>query len=186
MQGQLCEMRESRRMQKSKERADLLVSIIPTDGHFDFRLLSGNIESIESIKLQVTQYGPTRARNVVGRGDVRITSSIEPPKMEHMPNMGIPPIIDGAPLVPTSHDCSIDFISDDQSVLDDVQDEKRFVHLFGEVTYRDVFGDPHRTPFRYIWKIDSYEAGVDDEGRNISQDDSGWERNGPEEDNRAT
>jgi len=166
----------------SKERARLLVTIKYDDQFFQFDRIT-KLEPLdlvyEVVKLEIAQHGPTKAFNVSGKAKVFLCDSkvqtAEPEPMD------LPPIIEGGatPVVDAVH---IPISTEDE--LDAIKNERLFVHLFGEVAYEDIFGRPHRTPFRYIWQVSEMRMGEGEEGH--WEDTSGWMQWGSLEDNRAT
>ena len=74
----------------------------------------------------------------------------------------------------------------DASEVDALKEGKTFLHFFGVISYEDIFGDTHRTPFRYIWRPQFIKAVLSEKERAVEGDSSYWEKYGPEEDNQAT
>jgi hypothetical protein len=128
--------------------------------------------------MEVSQHGPTDAFNVVAWGKVVFGESKAPPPMANGRSDFFPHLVKGGDRTPIPLTIEIYFANEDQ--LDSIRDETLFAHLFGEVTYDDVFGRSHRTPFRYMWEVDGETV----EGQWV--DTSGWIPWGSPEDNRAT
>lgn len=51
----------------------------------------------------------------------------------------------------------------------------KFLHFWGFVEYEDIFGRPHMSKFRWIWKLREYAFGDQPSGY--------WGKYGPDEDN---
>ena len=171
-------MRESIAMQHSKERARLAIDFIPNAKHY---LFDKDPSQLKDVPLRAVQYGPTRAFDVIGEGQILVTESRDPVNYSiQMQPARLPSVIDGAISEPKSHDFLIGFIAPKQEHLDAIQDEKMFVHLWGNATYTDVFGDPHKTTFRYIWRPKfTFMA-------HLEGGEPSWTKNGPDKDNQAT
>jgi hypothetical protein len=168
----------------SKERARLLVAIKYDEASFQFDQLKplAPLDVVwEVVKIEISQHGPTKAFNVVGRAVSLLSTSKLPLQSRVLEAMSLPAIIEGvsSPIVEAIH---IPISNADE--LDEIQNERLFVHMFGEITYEDVFGRTHRTPFRYMWKIEGFYM-EETEGDSWT-DASGWVQWGEPEDNRAT
>jgi hypothetical protein len=170
-----------------KERARLIIRLddnpidrfkgLPDDKGMPVVDLEGSRVHFDSIKIVVSQHGPTTAFNVDGVYRVAFLPSADPPAVEHMRQMNfLPTLIGKSEPIPLEFEFDIT-----ESVLEGIQNEEIFVHFFGEITYEDIFGRKHRTPFRYRWDVD-WEPSEDGD----REDTSDWTRCGPPEDNAAT
>jgi hypothetical protein len=150
---------------------------------FNFEILTPVLGDVlwETVKIEVSQHGPTKAFNVNGHAKVVLTQSKTPPPMTDMEPMSLPTIIKGDS-VPVPEHINIPFNNADE--LDAIRNESLFAHLFGVITYEDVFEKSHRTPFRFMWKIDGFYA--DKTVSDSWMDTSCWVPWGDPEDNRAT
>ncbi|MGA7137939.1 MAG: hypothetical protein WBZ14_09735 [Terriglobales bacterium] len=169
-------MQDSVDATKKKERAKLTVDI--DSRGVDFSKVQGHSAFGEAY-VEVTHYGPTHAFNVRAIAGVVLSPSTDPPPMSEAGGAYIPTVIksDSKKFL-----LQAGFIRQ-QSDLDQIQDQKLFLHFFGMITYEDVFDERHETTFRYLWKIDGHPN-----FGHVEQweDTSRWELHGPKEDNRAT
>jgi hypothetical protein len=169
-----------------RERARLLVDPCYT-GNLSSILKprSDEIPILEETAIEIHQHGPTKAFNVTGFAKAQLTTSQDPPEMKDMYRLDIPTIVDRTDDKPIVANVYIPVSREEE--IEAIRDKRLYVHLFGVITYDDVFGDPHRTPFRYIWKVDVHWEPPDEPvDRGSEVDDSGWELHGPPEDNYAT
>lgn len=168
----------------SKERARLLVKFKPAESYkgdeYYYRFETMPVTGIgdETIYMEVTQHGPTDALNVFAHGEVIFSESKTPPPTMGTQNDFFPTLIEGGDRTPVPLHVDIEFAGEDQ--VDAIRNETLFAHLFGVITYDDIFGRSHRTPFRYLWKVDGFSNG------DGWQDTSDWVTWGDPEDNRAT
>jgi hypothetical protein len=159
----------------SKERARLRVKLIHEGEWYDFSTAA----LLEEVTLEISQDGPTHAFNVFGQAKIIVTPTkttqvFSKDVMKDMYRMGLPNFIAGN-AIPAPVTVFVPSIN--QREIDDIQNERLFVHLFGVIAYEDVFGDSHKTKFRYLWVIDRHDENAHD---------SDWLLHGPEGDNRAT
>ncbi len=54
-----------------------------------------------------------------------------------------------------------DFLAIPEATAQEISEGRLFIQASGLLTYEDIFGDNHRTPFRFVWK----SVGNDDGGR---------------------
>jgi hypothetical protein len=59
------------------------------------------------------------------------------------------------------------FLGISSKSIEDVRLGISLLHMVGEITYEDVFGDSHRTPFHYIWYA------TDESTRDVGDDSAG-------------
>jgi hypothetical protein len=184
--------RDSVSAMKSKERARITVSLVPGES-FDFKTIPPDLSelgfpkpqtsAVVAVVLKVEQVGPTPAFNVVGRAGVSMAATRDLP----LPRILMP--IDLGSIMKESSSPNFhpaEFVITEQQ-LDDIRDKKLFVHLIGNVTYTDTFGDQHVTTFRYIWNADIYWMPPDIPPEMASEiDDSRWEPIGLTQENYAT
>jgi hypothetical protein len=181
---------------KAKERARIVVEL-NYKGSFDFKMIKPApfahllkdaekgipaLPHLEEFKISILQVGQSHAFNVVGRADIQITPFRVPPPKDDIPPLNIPNLIKTGTL---SISTGISFIISDEE-FDGILNKKLFAHMLGDITYTDIFGDWHITPFRFIWHVGEQMLGTTEEGDPIYADLSGWESEGPEEDNTAT
>jgi len=57
-----------------------------------------------------------------------------------------------------------------------LKDGTKFIHFWGFIDYRDIFGRPHTSKFRYLWKLNEFSFG------RVHRSGS-WRKHGPDEDN---
>jgi hypothetical protein len=168
----LGEIKEQNKSFTSKERARISIAV-NYEGFFD-----GNPSgTYAEVGVDISQLGPTHAFNVRGAWNVVVSASKNRPPIEQVSPMKLPTTLKAAANTVQESLLMPELSSD---LLEDLRDEKRFLHLFGHITYEDVFGRKRRTTFRYIWNVNETTV---DEG---TVDNSGWEFNGPPEDNEAT
>ena len=168
----------------SKERARLLVTIKYDDQSFYFARITKlkPLDQVyETVRVEIAQHGPTKAFNVVGKAKVFFADSKVPTQSAIPVPLDLPSIIEGG-ADPVTDAIHIPISTDEE--LDAIRNERLFVHLFGEVTYEDIFGRPHRSPFRYIWQMSAMLMGEGEDGH--EEDNSGWMQWGSPEDNLAT
>jgi hypothetical protein len=76
----------------------------------------------------------------------------------------------------------------DAAQCDAISEGQRFLHMFGIISYDDVFGDKQRTMFRYLWVPNEYlelpELGEENPHALVAE--AHWERNGADIDNYAS
>jgi hypothetical protein len=137
-------------LMKSKERARLTVKIPPV--RFPVT------DMFWGIAFQVGNIGPSDAFNIAIMARLEFTTSHVSPKIPSPHGIRYFPRIRAGKRVrfvtgPNDWDGSAKagFDGWDEGRMASVASGKTFMHLRGTVDYEDVFGDPHVTPFRYMW-----------------------------------
>jgi hypothetical protein len=165
----------------SKERARLSVD---TRQEESFRFSGIPLEPIADVVVGIEQHGPTKAFNVVGEMKMVIQPSKDPPPMKDMFRMSeLPDIVNGNAATIQASTIFVGIIT--QDLLDKIDSEETFVHLFGVITYTDVFDKKHWTRFRYIWVVTQLDVSPSGEEMPEIVINRGWEKHGPREDNEA-
>lgn len=132
--------------------------------------------------VQLTHVGPTDAVNVVGKVKAVVLALDAPlPEMLEMVDVELPSVIkSGREPVKLSTTIRLG----DREAVDALKSGATNLHFFGRITYEDVFGEAHVTPFRYVWRPRFHRV---TEGNGVAEgSDSQWETCGPPEDNQAT
>jgi hypothetical protein len=97
-------------------------------------------------------YGTTRADIEDAWATVEVTDSEEASGSGmHVP-MSLGPVLVPTPPEGIKKNALI-FHKPEGELIGPVNDRKLFVHFFGSVVYRDVFGQAHETKFRYLWRV---------------------------------
>lgn len=142
-EGTLATMREQNRAAREKERARIVVRIVPDELPIT--------QALWRVKLQVRNIGPTRAFDIWLYVKFEFTSSPVPPTipqtrmLTHLPRIRAEKwrhVFSG----PSSWEDEWN-----EARMQDVAAGKMFLHLRGTVDYQDIFGESHVTPFRYLW-----------------------------------
>jgi hypothetical protein len=124
--------------------------------------------------VSVVNHGSTKAFNLLAYGTIVATSSTVPPPVTKDELLQAPNV-----WAPDAGETNIDVINlVELGTQDAITQGTKFVHLFGVVTYEDIFGNKRETSFRYVWR----EEGMDVEGQWF--DSSHWVKSSA--DNRAT
>jgi hypothetical protein len=141
---------ESIALMKSKERARITVKI-PSAGRWVTDMFWG-------IRFHVGNIGPSDAFNVSIMARLEFTQSSIPPKIPSPHGIRYFPRIRAGKRVspitgPNDWEGSgeAEFDRWDEERMASVAGGKTFMHMRGTVDYEDIFGDPHVTPFRYMW-----------------------------------
>ena len=136
-------MREQNKAAQQKQRARIVVKIIPAKLPIT--------QVLWQVKFQVENIGPTHAFDAWLYVKFEFTASPVPPPihqtkmLQHLPRIRAEK---------SRH------VLTDPLVWEDVRNEARmqevaagklFLHMRGTVDYQDIFGEPHVTPFRYLW-----------------------------------
>ncbi|MGP8260434.1 MAG: hypothetical protein ACLQM6_10830 [Acidobacteriaceae bacterium] len=120
----------------------------------------------------VENVGPSKAFNARAQGVVDVVSDPEKALHEDGFFQDFPQIIDegsekhrlslaGFGIEFDEFAANSDFQSIPEELATQIREGKVFIQASGLLTYEDIFGDPHRTPFRLVWK----SRGDDDGGR---------------------
>lgn len=143
-------MKEQARDSHQKERARIVVKIVPDELTIT--------QVLWQVKFQARNIGPTRAFDVWLDAEFEFTSSPVPPRIPQTKMLGYAPRI--RPEKWRHFYSGLFFWGDDergsnQARMQEVADGKLFLHLRGSASYQDIFGDPHVTPFRYLWNAEA-------------------------------
>jgi hypothetical protein len=184
---QTNETRRATDSQREKDRARLLAEISHYPANTDLNSISDPVDFYWSLGLKITQQGPTKAFNVVGLGTVLVRPSSE--KRPTLPGKQMQRIGD-LPSIVQDAAGAIEAVVYFRGIPDEdlrlINAEEFCAHFFGEIHYQDVFGAPHKTTFRYIWKPEIREPVPGVEGETFVVEEAGWEISGNPKDNRAT
>jgi len=143
---------------KDKDRARLSIAF-PLDDLETFDTRFNNAELLE-LFMDVVKDGESFADNVRASGYATITKAAALEGVL-LPSQGeplqIPSVIRNAPpdkpirvsLAPSGFGT---FIGIPAEKMKSVREGQAFLQIIGEITYNDVFGDPHTTPFHYVWQ----------------------------------
>jgi hypothetical protein len=130
----------------SKERARITIETpdslkLPPD--------SNGLSFMPCIKYRVRLFGPTEAIIMESRGGSYVSDSDKPSANEPELKLWIPKIISpkDSPVEATS------IFHATASEIEDIRQDKRFVHFWGIIWYRDIFENDYPVRFRYIWKF---------------------------------
>lgn len=158
----------------NKERSHLRVELekldIPADTTY----------SVITVEYTVKLYGPTLATVVESEVSSTIEDTDSPPTGPYLSALFIPTIItpsDGPQKARTIVEGHSDEGAQDIKTIGDVKAGTKFVHCWGYIHYRDVFGRDQWTRFRNVWKYDPWES---------MGKFGDWRPCGPQEDNSAT
>lgn len=169
----------------NKERARIIISLKPPDIiPFDLATMTpvtGTDIYFEGFALEISQEGPTTAFNVAGGATIHTSPSKIPARMSDLPRMSVPSTM-RPNIEPITEYVSAGVLS--AADVEEIREEKTFVHFFGFITYEDVFGKRRKTSFRYIFEISEETMGEGEDSQTV--DTSGWVPYGPPEDNQAT
>jgi hypothetical protein len=184
MQGQLAQAiastkaaQDSIDIIKDKDRARLHVEPVYEEGFNDFHLDPDEMTTIgPQVGIRVVQHGPTKAFNVIGESIVLLEDSSEAlPTLDVSAPMRIPAVIDGGNVSFVVEQYLFPYTIEDSSAI---AEGKKFVHFLGRLVYEDVFGNPHKTTFRYLWTPEVRYGG-------ITFEDAVWMKLEPKSDNYA-
>jgi hypothetical protein len=162
------------RATKDRERARLTMLYPPEPPDFQdaFRLALGEEpDAWMELIVQVHNEGLSKAFDVRAWGGMTIQALPEPFAFGEKKRISIPDVIgDATPGNPVP--IHIDQILLVKNVTA-VKNETAFFFVYGEIAYKDVFGDAHRTPFRFLWNVMGYEE------NGQWNDLSSWENQSP-------
>jgi hypothetical protein len=150
---------------RDRERARLTL-INPTDSP-DFvspiRIIDDEPELYMEVGFAIHNDGASKAFNVRGWGGMVVQDTPEPFTIGNKKPLTIPTVIREATLEDPIHISVSEVITDRDSKLAEAVDEdgdaKGFFFVYGEIIYDDVFGEKHRTPFRFLWDVVNYWEG---------------------------
>lgn len=155
-----------------KERARIIVepgklTIAPSDDEFP----------IDETKYRVYCLGTTPAFIENAEARLAATASPDPPGYIAMPPISLKPF--WTPNAEGNQYNAI-LLGSTTPNLDDVNSRRVFIHFWGVITYKDVFGKQRETRFRYRWRVSDKLKNLD--GTPFSH----WEKCGAETDNSET
>jgi hypothetical protein len=132
-----------------KERAMIRIEV----AGLEVKLL-GKQSWVASVVVRIFNFGATKAFPIDSHAVLAISSSNEKyvAKYSH-------PLIDEAIIAPTELPMEKTVVTTTDINLDTIgtiNSEQRFAHLYGSIGYSDVFGEKHRTSFRYLWKTNGW------------------------------
>jgi hypothetical protein len=163
------------RIVMQKERARLSIEIVPSE--------FGIKDDVWEVELRIENDGPTHAFDVSMLACYVITAKYIAPTHEELEFWPIKDKIRAEGWVTTRAlfpGKSNDF------TLSDVEQKRAFVHIVGELIYKDVFGAKQQVDFHFLWR--SLIADVDGIGESgdetMTQDFSFWSR--PPQTNHST
>jgi len=139
MERTLAAMKEQDWAAREKERARIVVEIVPLDLHITHELWR--------VTFRVRNIGPTRAFNIWLNVKFEFTSSPVPPPIPE------PRMLSHLSRIRAEKRRHVFFRGDEwnEAKMQDVAAGKLFLHMRGTVDYQDIFGGFHVTPFRHLW-----------------------------------
>jgi hypothetical protein len=158
----------------SKERSHLRVELEKLD------IPADSTDSVVTVEYTVKLYGPTLVTVVESEVSSTIEDTDSPPTGPYLGTLFIPTIItpsDGPQKARTIIIGHSDEGAQDDKTIEDVKAGRKFVHCWGYIHYRDVFGRDQWTRFRNVWKYDPWES---------MGKFGDWRPCGPQEDNSST
>jgi hypothetical protein len=163
-------MAEQNKNAKDRERARLLIR------RLDKPEISESLPILEGMRalrarVFVENLGRSRAYNVRAFGIVDIAQRESGGAHERGFQQNFPQIVDegetlhplplGGMGVETKGATMGDFIAIDDETAERLREGEQFVKASGLLSYEDIFGDAHETPFQFVWN----STGDDDGGR---------------------
>ena len=154
-------------MMKDKERARLVLLALGEPQYAAARSDTDQEFVFVGVNMSIINDGETKAFNVRADGSLELNESTEPTRepLVKWEKLQIPEIVRETdaenPLEFTI--CSAatgDVFKIPQARLLDISNNTSFLWVTGVFVYDDVFGDFHRTPFCYRWKVDRAEHGA--------------------------
>jgi hypothetical protein len=161
------------KMMQDRERARVSVSV--TDKEFE-------VDIFDVFKIKISNDGTTSAFNVKGKGQITGQPSADLPSMWIFLSLGVPSVIraNNEPIT-----AEITFIEQFNLLNLDYSETPYFFHIGGFVEYEDVFGESHKTTFRYRLKVGVVNP-IPDTSRVRVKSFYEWERCGSPEENHAS
>jgi hypothetical protein len=160
-------------MMKDKERARISVSVSNEEFEADM---------FDSITIKITNDGTTSAFDVRAKGDVYGQPSENMPSMGNFITLDIPDVVRAAS-GPIATDVTFTTYVDLRGFED--SPIPYYFHLGGFIEYKDVFGESHKTTFRFRLQVNGVHP-VPDTDRVKIRSFSGWRRYGLPAENLAT
>jgi hypothetical protein len=174
MTRQADAMEKQNKAMRDRERARITIVFppdVPDFLHQSRFTLVDETEVWMEMVVSLHNDGLSKAFNVRAWAGMVIQYAVEPFVPEGKKGLSIPEVIRDATLENPVNIVVSQILSD--SDVSRVENQSAFLFLYGEISYDDVFGDQHRTPFRYLWNVDGfYEEGQ-------WQDISSWENQSP-------
>src|ERR1035441_1734476 len=135
----------------SKERARLLVEVALLN------TASNEVNSDPVVRFTIHYVGTTEAFVDYAEAEAKVCDSAEPAPEVFPNSLPLPKII--------SKQASFGWIKIpvqgwSDKVFFEVEAKTKFVHFYGNITYKDVFGQEHETGFYYVWQVGDDPYGV--------------------------
>jgi hypothetical protein len=145
---------------RDRERARITLIFPPDEPDFKSGLVL-EFENYRRMFVEMTvgvhNDGLSKAFNVRARGGMTIQPENEPFDERDLANVKVLEVIGQATLEDPVSIVFSQFLVEEDS--HQIEGGTGFFFLYGEITYDDVFGDKHCTPFRFRWDVDSIEEG---------------------------
>lgn len=106
---------------------------------------------VDGVSYTIFCYGTTPAFIESSWATVSVTESEQPSKVSFETPMSLKPVI--TPNYDGIKKETLIFQKPEGQLLGPINSGKLFVHFFGSITYKDVFGRPHGIRFRYLWRV---------------------------------
>jgi hypothetical protein len=132
-----------------KERARLLVEVALLN-----TVAANEVNSDPVVRFTIHYVGTTEAFVDYAEAEAKVCDSAEPAPEVFPNSLPLPKVI--------SKQASFGWIKIpvqgwSDKVFFEVEAKTKFVHFYGNITYKDVFGQEHETGFYYVWQVgDSY------------------------------
>ena len=129
----------------SKERARLLVEVALLN-----TVAANEVNSDPVVRFTIHYVGTTEAFVDYAEAEAKVCDSAEPAPEVFPNSLPLPKII--------SKQASFGWIKIpvqgwSDKVFFEVEAKTKFVHFYGNITYKDVFGQEHETGFYYVWQV---------------------------------
>jgi hypothetical protein len=129
----------------SKERARLLVEVALLN-----TVAANEVNSDPVVRFTIHYVGTTEAFVDYAEAEAKVCDSAEPASEVFPNSLPLPKII--------SKQASFGWIKIpvqgwSDKVFFEVEAKTKFVHFYGNITYKDVFGQEHKTGFYYVWQV---------------------------------
>lgn len=163
-------------MVKDKERARISVSV--SDDEFEV----SPAYSFDAIIIKIANDGTSSAFSVKAKGEIFGQPSDQVPYMGNFIPLKVPNVIRA-----NNDPLQAEIILVQDLDLSGVEESPvpYFFHIGGVVEYEDVFGESHKTTFRYRLQVNGVRQVPDSKSVKI-RSIGGWKRCGSPEENRAT
>ena len=124
-------------------------------------------------------YGSTLAFVEDSNATVFVSQSENPPTKNGYQRVVTKPVITPTPDAISLNATSFGPSRGEKPILEQIWKRQQFIHFFGFISYRDLWGNPHRTTFRFRWDITDLR---NFDGTLFAL----WHKVGPPEDNSET